>query len=211
MSRWLNKVGSGYQPPMAYEERDFSQSEEQAQQNSGLMMCPMGPMAGQMVDPNTLTDQQIDDCFRPTPSHIPFDNPSYEGDTHMDCYDCVNKSSAPQRFVIGDHINDDGTTGCPAGTVQSNLNINRTNQSVNPCVSGCMESEALNYAPDANTDDGSCQFPDPELEEDLLEEDLEEEAETTIITAGADKVPDLVWYGLIGAVLLVIAKKQDII
>ena len=35
MSRWLNKVGSGYQAPMAYEERDFSQSEEQAQQNSG--------------------------------------------------------------------------------------------------------------------------------------------------------------------------------
>ena len=208
MSRWLNKVGSGYQPPMAEMDQKFSPNNAQSNPNAGLMMCPMGPMGGQMVDPNTLTEQQIDDCFRPTPSYIPFDEPSYEGDTHMDCYDCENKSAAPQRFVIGDHINDDGTTGCPQGTIQANLNINRTNQSVNPCVSGCMEPDAENYNSDANTEDGSCEFEDVEEE---LEEELEELEESDILTAGASKVPDVVWYGLIAAVLIVIAKKQDII
>jgi len=186
--------------------------------NPNMGLCPMGPMGGQMVDMSLLTDQEVDDCFMPTPSHIPHDNPSYEFDTHMDCYDCANKTAAPQRFVIGDHYNeDDGTFGCPQGTVQSDLNINRTNQSTNPCVSGCTQSSANNYAELANTDDGSCEFDvEEEIVEEVLEEEIKEEEKEVkktsgLLTAGPGEVPQIVWYGLVAAVVVVIAKRRNLI
>ena len=210
MGRWLNKVGSGYQAPMAYNEIKNVDVPlgNNAYYNPNMALCPKGPMGGQMVDMSIMTDQEIDACFLPTPSYIPFDNPSYEGDTHMDCYDCENKSATPERYVIGDHLNDDGTTGCPSGTVQSNLNINRTNQSTNPCVSGCTSSSADNFNQTANTDDGSCIF--PEIVEDVIEEEIEDAQEeeskkTGLMTAGP------VWYGLVAAVVFVIAKRRNLI
>ena len=221
MSKWLNKVGNQTSFPMAPAEREPQSMGNLQYYNPNLTLCKLGPMQGQMVDLSQLTNEEVDACFLPTPSHIPFDNPSYEGDTHMDCYDCANKSAAPQRFIIGDHINDDGTTGCPSGTIQSNLNINRTNQSTNPCVSGCTQSSATNYSEVANTDDGSCEF-DLEEEEEVVEEILEEEIEEEnkelknteyagLLTAGPGEVPQIVWYGLIAAVVVVIAKRRKLI
>ena len=212
MSKWLNKVGNQTSFPMAPAEREQQSMGNLQFQNPNLTLCRLGPMQGQMVDMSQLTNAELMLVLCLLPSYIPHDNPDYPFDTHMDCYDCANKSATPERYVIGDHINDDGTTGCPSGTVQSDLNINRTNQSTNPCVSGCTQSSAVNYEELANTDDGSCEFPEDieEIVEEILEEEIKEEKKE-LKTAGLEEVPQLVWYGLVAAVVIVIAKRRKLI
>ena len=49
-----------------------------------------------------------------------------------------------------------------------------------------------------------------EIVEEILEEEIKEEKKE-LKTAGLEEVPQLVWYGLVAAVVIVIAKRRKLI